>query len=111
MLGLMNSIFLNSDIQYSEEKKILYDKCEIEYFHINGYEGVHTCRSDRRGGGVAIYIKEALKFSKRESFSFEEKDLFECVSVNVHLNDRKTVNVMCMYRTPKTNIDIFDICA
>ena len=58
-------------------------------------------------GGGAIYIKETLKFSKRESFSFEQKDLFECVSVDVHRNDRQTVNVMCMYRTPATNIDIF----
>ena len=49
-----------------------------------------------------------MKFPKRESFSFEQKDLFEYVSVDVHLNDRKTVSVMCMYRTPGTSIDIFN---
>ena len=54
------------------------NESEVEYFHMDGYEGVHTCRSDRKG-----------VIEGRELFPFEQKDLFKCVSVDIHLNYKK----------------------
>ena len=47
------------------------NESEIEYVHFNGYEGVHTCRSERKGGGVSIYIN-----FQRDSHFLSKKNIY-----------------------------------
>ena len=39
------------------------------YFQIPGYSFAHVCRSDKTGGGVALYVKEELDSKIRDDLS------------------------------------------
>jgi len=37
------------------------------YYNIPGFEAMHTCRKDKRGGGISIFAKHNIEISQCES--------------------------------------------
>lgn len=35
---------------------------DIDLYYLNGYKGVISCREDRRGGGLAVFIDSDFDF-------------------------------------------------
>lgn len=61
-------------------------------FH--GYASYSLRRHGRKGGGVAIYVKECVKHSPIDEFSIIEDDV-ECLSLKI-----SNVTVSVIYRPP-----------
>lgn len=84
----------------------LDSKSSDNFFKLDGYEMCHIDRTNKRGGGVALYIKSQLKYSLNEKLSTTVQDLFECITVEIAL-PKKTITVSCVYRQPGSDIDVF----
>ena len=80
---------------------------EHNKFNINGYDVYHTNRKNKRGGGVALYVKQELacKFLSCESLVVD--DLFECCTLEILISGHRNIIVSCIYRCPGSNTDIF----
>ena len=46
-------------------------------------------RENRRGGGVAFYVKNCIEFDVMESISCAVDNLLECISINVRVSKNK----------------------
>ena len=69
---------------------------------------VHKNRSNKRGGGVMIYILQSLKFKMITELSECIENVYDCVSIEIDTTKGKNIIVTCLYRPPGTNIDIFN---
>ena len=84
------------------------DKCDL--YNIEGYSKVDVCRqSDRRGGGVCLYIHNALSFKVRYDLSLSEESCECCfVELSSHLlGTSSSIVVGVVYRPPNTDATEF----
>ena len=67
-----------------------------------GYSIIRRDRSDRTGGGVIIYIREGLAFSKRN-------DLHNNEAIYIQVNETrcKPLIIGCIYRPPNQQVEKF----
>ena len=75
--------------------------------HIPGYVSVHNFRSDRRGGGVSIFVKETIRFDTIETLNISS-DSIESAAITIYCPDSdKKINVLGIYRPPKGDANLF----
>lgn len=74
---------------------------------INGYKLYHVNRIGKRGGGVALYIKESYICKIVESMSIAVEGLLECVAVEIELEMNRNITIACVYRAQGSNIETF----
>lgn len=79
----------------------------IDDLNLIGYSAYHVTRESRKGGGVALYIRNELSCRLLETKSMEVEHTFECVTVELAIKNHANVIINCMYRTPGSNLDIF----
>ena len=60
--------------------------------NIDSYNGCHITRGDRRGGGVAMYTSKELSYKLLETKSMTVEHIFECVSVELSINNYSNVS-------------------
>ena len=77
----------------------------LNIFSLPGYQFCHMDRENRRGGGVAIYMKNGIKFDVMESISCAVDNLLECISINVRVSRNKSIIVTCIYSQPDSKIE------
>ena len=82
------------------------DEKEIDYYNFVNYSLVSKfCRKNKRHGGSCIYVKENLEAKPCKLFEhYTREEHFE-TSI-IELTQSNTV-IMCVYRTPNSNINIF----
>ena len=73
----------------------------LNIFSLPGYQFCHMDHEDRRGGGVAIYVKNGIEFDVIESIGFAVDNLLECIS------RKKSIIVTCIYRQPDIKIEAY----
>lgn len=66
---------------------------------IPGYEGYHTYRDVRSGGGVSIFVSNKFKSSLIPDLTFIS-DIAELCAVNVEVSRGESINVVGYYRPP-----------
>lgn len=76
-------------------------------FELNGYELNYINRIGKRGGGVALYIKNSLKYKVVECMSTTIDNLMDCITVEICMEKQKNVIVSCVYRAPDSSIEAF----
>lgn len=76
-------------------------------FKMNGYEMFYKNRQKKTGGGAALYIDKNLSCKILEDMTLAVEDLFECITVEIVLQARKTILVSCIYRTPGSDSNLF----
>lgn len=67
---------------------------EIPLYTMDGYTAMHSCRNSR-GGGVAIYIKNTIRYQELNSSDPEKPYNWICLSIN----DKKLI-LSVIYRPP-----------
>ena len=67
---------------------------QFDFNGLNGYQGFFKHRLDRRGGGVAIYVKTSIKF---QGFVLEDS---EGIGVKIRLRNNDFLNCFSMYFPP-----------
>lgn len=70
-----------------------------------GYTGFHQPRLDRTGGGVSIYVKTSL--SSSDVVCPLVVSSFEYIAKLVHLTDNSDILILCVYRPPSTDVNVF----
>ena len=75
-----------------------FDDLDNSVYDLPNYISKHQVRSDRRGGGVSIYIHSSIKFKERPDLSIISKDI-ETLTLEI-LSDKTRnilVNVLCRF--------------
>ena len=73
--------------------------------NISGYEKYSKHRSNKKGGGVAIFIKKYYE-SKLVKCTFIES-IFEAITVEIKINKKEKILCSEIYRAPNTNVNEF----
>lgn len=75
----------------------------VNLFNIPGYNMYSQLRSNRKGGGIIIYVRNHLKFTltPRKTITFES------LTGTLKLNSNQDVVVCAVYRPPSSNKSIF----
>jgi len=76
--------------------------------NIEGYAGYHTCRTNRRGGGVSVYVSSAL-VSRYISDWSDVVDSCEMCGVELNFNDQ-LIRILGVYRPPDRDVTSFSDC-
>ena len=68
----------------------------------------HTHRQDKKGGGVAIYIKNNLDVNKIDVLSTSIEDVMEIATVEICIKQVKNIVICCTYKSPSVNYNDFN---
>jgi hypothetical protein len=79
-------------------------------FQLKGYEMYREDRTCKRGGGVAIYIKDHLKCKVLSEFCKTVDEIFECFTVEICIEKAKNIIISCFYRAPDSSLEKFNEC-
>ena len=66
---------------------------------LNSFQGCHSFRSSRRGGGVSVFCEDNFCFNKIESISVMY-DHIETCAVKVNIGQNKYLVILAVYRPP-----------
>ena len=103
----LNSInFTFSIICFSETWLDETNSTENSLYELPNYMSKHQVRSDRRGGGVSIYVHKMFDFKVRSDLSINNKDI-ESISVEISSNKKRSTLVNILYRPPNGEIEPF----
>ena len=81
---------------------------DLNHFRISNFIMYNTARSDRCGGGVALYIKQSLQCSLIKQFSTSIPMLMDQLTVEITIQGSKNVIIGCMYRSPNGDFNKFN---
>lgn len=71
---------------------------------IEGYEIANFfCREKHLHGGVGIYVRKGITYTKIETSSIEKQ--FECTAISC--NTKHKLVIITLYRSPDANLDVF----
>ena len=76
---------------------------------IPGYDLVHCCRSNKRGGGVGILVSKNLRYTMCNTITSCMAEN-ECITIELELRSRDKCIISSMYRPPNVNIQSFQCC-
>ena len=83
------------------------ETCEL--YNLNQYDLYEFHRINRSGGGVGIFIKNQISFTKREDLHIFEDDL-ECLFIEVDkavFTNQNNIIIGVIYRPPNTDMNKF----
>jgi len=83
------------------------NKDKVTDFQIEGYVLHHINRTNKRGGGVALYVDSVLKCTLVEKMTIVTDDLMECITIEIEMERKRNVVVTCAYRAPGSNVELF----
>lgn len=75
----------------------------VNFYNINGFNSIFSCRNDRPGAGIVMYIRNDLNFELTKT----DKSNFEFHYIQIKLKDFSNNHVTAIYRPPNTDIDKF----
>ena len=75
--------------------------------HIPGYSSAHNFRTNKKGGGVSIFVKNSYKIEILDHIDISN-DALESIGLTIHYPaTTKKINIIGIYRTPKGNFQDF----
>lgn len=77
------------------------------HFELESYQLHFVNRVNKRGGGVAMFVDNRLKYMIVESMTTVIDDICECITVEIDMGKMKNVIVSCVYRAPNSGIESF----
>ena len=75
-------------------------------YELPNYTSDHQIRSDRKGGGVSVYIHNTFGFKTRPNLSFSNRDT-EAITVEIVSNKKRRAFINILYRLPCGEIEPF----
>ena len=87
ILSLSETHITNSDFMDNES-----------LYSLPGYTFINRNRKSGKGGGVAIYVKNGIKFKRREDM---ENSTLECIWLEIFVKKSKSLLIGCFYRPPE----------
>ena len=102
---------LNFDFTFVGVTETWFSESTIGVNSLNGYNHEAFYRTNRRGGGVSLFIKQDVNFTKRSDLNIFDPDMTESVFVEIDktaFNLDKNVVVGVIYRMPDKDVNIFN---
>ena len=90
-------------IALSETWLNLYDNLDV--LNLVGYDLCSKTRQNKRGGGVAMYIRNDIRFEVLDNISCSIDNVLECICVKLYLSLKRSIIVSCLYRRPGSTIN------
>ena len=75
-----------------------------DMFNLPNYKLIRADRKGRRGGGVAFYINQNIKFNVRSDITFSNA---ETLFIEIDNGNSKNVIIGLVYRPPDSNFELF----
>jgi len=82
----------------------------VDCYGLDGYNGEHQFRKDRRGGGVSLFIDSRLDYTVRTDLNIQD-DYIESIFIEIFksaLGVEKNIIVGQIYRPPNTDVTMFN---
>lgn len=83
------------------------NKFNENLYNINNYNVAHTTRTNKRGGGVSIYVNSKFKFNKINSLCNSVINKFDMVSIEIIQTNCRTTIISGLYKCPEYDISYF----
>jgi len=80
---------------------------DLKEYALEHYEMYNVFRPGKRGGGVALYIRNNLRATKIENKSCFLEGICEHLTVELNVEGGKNVVIACIYRTPGSELELF----
>ena len=80
---------------------------ECKSYQLEGYVMYNTIRTDKRGGGVTLYVHDSIRVKKSNEFSVAINDVLESITIELHIEKGKNIIISCIYRVPGSNIQYY----
>ena len=80
---------------------------DLDSFHMDDYDDIHTCRPNRGGGGVALYINRLLQSKPLPLLSKCILNCAEVICTEIKIPNGKNIVVASIYRAPNTDLSMF----
>ena len=74
----------------------LYDGLDVLY--LVGNNLCSKTRHIKRGGGVAMYIRNDIRFEVLDNISCSIDNVLECICAKLYLSLKRSIIVGCLYR-------------
>ena len=100
---LLDNLEFVFDVIALTETWINEDNANI--FSLDGYVFCHTNRTNKKGGGVALYINNRIQYQIIDNLSINIDNCLECIAVKLLL--KQNVIVSSIYRQPNSKINYF----
>ena len=84
-----------------------FDDLDNSAYDLLNYISKHQVRSDRRGGGVSVYIHSSLKFKEKLDLSIISKDI-ETLTLEILFDKTHNILVNVLYRPPVGQYEQFE---
>ena len=75
---------------------------------LEGYEMFWQNRSNKREGGVALFVMTAFKCKVVGDMTIVIDNVMECIATEIEVERPKNILISCIYRTPRSCIDQFN---
>ena len=69
---------------------------KLDLVQLPGYQLCHKGRHTKKGGGVAIYIRNCIDFQILYNLSCTVENVLKCISVELHIANSKPIIVSCL---------------
>ena len=104
--GGRNSLFsaIYSKVSHLILSKIVDSTVRNNDLTIEGFHPIFIKDLDRHGGGVAVHIRNKIKFLQREDIKTD----FESLTVEIDIQYVKPILVATIYRPPDSLVEMFD---
>ena len=76
---------------------------DLYSFHMDDYDDIHTCRPNRGGGGVALYISRLIQSKPLPLLSKCFLNCAEVICTEITIPNGKNIVVASVYRAPNTD--------
>ena len=86
----------------------LSDNDDHDEWTMSGYSSYFSSRIGKRGGGVAIFVKNSHNHKLRDDCTFTVDNCMELVCIEITRRHSKNVLINCIYRSPGTDMNVFN---
>lgn len=93
------SIIALSETWFNDDKGVDF---ELKDYNLN-----YVNRTNKSGGGAALYVHKRFKFKVIENMTIAINYILECVSIEIINEKKKNFILSCVYRSPGSSLEIF----
>ena len=86
----------------------LKDNICLDEFQMDGFTLYTQNRTNKGGGGVALYVCNKYKQIRLEPLCSEVENCMETITVQIYFKNNVRINFGCVYRAPNTNVQVFN---
>jgi exonuclease III len=75
-------------------------------FELDGYKFININRTNKRDGGVGLYIANELQYKTRNDLNINTEDVIETVFIEIEMPTGKNVIAGVIYRPPNSSLTL-----